>query len=756
MPTESFVVDAAILRELGERLIGRPAIALGELIKNSFDADASVCKIEFRPDEIVISDDGDGMSRNDFHDYWMRLFTTHKVDQEFSNLGRPLTGSKGIGRLAVHFLADELKLESTSRHRTNKSFCAKLDWRKAVSGQTLNTVKVIWNYIKKTPEYPNSSTWGTRITLTGLKDEWNEDAVRELGREVWMLRSPFKRKATATRKIQPVTKRPRQAEDFEIEIEAANLSNAREAFDETLQQVFSNWKARIYGSLNNGRRKGSAAITVDFRKGYPDGSKRDKRFHTTVRLPVVAKENEPLDPLVDRAKFEILIFKTVGKQPTGVPVGELRKYLEKFGNVSVYDAGFRLPYYGSREAAGQDWLSIAVDQSRRLNVSELLPARFDTKNKYMQDLPALGRIFGAVEVNTNHERETISKGSVADAWLQIQPGRDRLKDNPAFHQLRDLVRFSLDYYANRYRLLDLQTAEEERAKEPPSKKYDRAIDTLEANRDDIPKSAFSEVRRAIAEARKASKAEERVRDSRAALLAPLASAGMVALALNHELSREIRFLQRIGTDIRRIAAKHSIPELQNMANEFDEARRRLESIRELFAPLLTEEDKTATARLRVKPVVDQSVRGMKGLMPGVKFDPASIPVDLRFPLGSLAQWNALLQNVLANAWNALLDSDRAEILFRAGRDKSGREWLHISDSGAGLNVPVNQSQKLFEPFQRQMEISKEKQSIAIGGQGLGLAIVKMIADQVDCKVRFVEPEPGFSTTFEIAWIGAKK
>ena len=142
-------------------------------------------------------------------------------------------------------------------------------------------------------------------------------------------------------------------------------------------------------------------------------------------------------------------------------------------------------------------------------------------------------------------------------------------------------------------------------------------------------------------------------------------------------------------------------------------------------------------------------------MPGVRFDQADIPVDLRFPLGSLAQWNALLQNVLANAWNALLDSDRAEILFRAGRDKSGREWLHISDSGAGLNLPLKESQRLFEPFERQLEISKDKQSIAIGGQGLGLAIVQMIAHQVGCKVRFVDPEQGFSTTFEIAWRGAK-
>jgi hypothetical protein len=54
MKTETFVVDAALLNELGERLVGRAPIALAELIKNAYDADASVCRIEFREDEIVV------------------------------------------------------------------------------------------------------------------------------------------------------------------------------------------------------------------------------------------------------------------------------------------------------------------------------------------------------------------------------------------------------------------------------------------------------------------------------------------------------------------------------------------------------------------------------------------------------------------------------------------------------------------------------------------------------------------------------
>jgi signal transduction histidine kinase len=781
---KEFAVDAALLSELGERLVMRPAIALGELVKNSFDADASTCRIEFPQDkdEIIVSDDGTGMSEEDFLQYWMRLGTTHKVDQAVSKIfGRPLTGSKGIGRLSTQFLAYEMTLQSTPANGTKeflegvsaggpkKSPYAIVDWRSAVAGADLSTVQVAWDMLPDVFTYPNGSPSGTRITLKYLKGQWDSEAIRNLGDDVWMLRSPFRRPSRRERGEEGDGRAvgTRRAEDFYIELEAPGITGAQEAFDKRFRMVLSNWKARIRGRLDGGRSGGAGLVAVDFRTGYPADSEEAKQFTETVRLPIERpaatpsmepEEEQPKESLVDKATFEILIFKAEGRQPGGVSVGDLREYLAKFGNVSVYDAGFRLPYYGSgRDAAGQDWLSIAADQGRRLGVSYLLPEHLRMESGYMEALPAPGRIFGAVEINTNHEREVGDRPGIRpDGWLQIQAGRDRLKDNAAFYQLRDLVRFSLDFYANRYRLLNLEIAEKNQAKEPASRKYDRAIGVLESRKNEIPMAVFREVKKEFTEARKASVAEERVMDSRAALLAPLASAGMAVLALNHEISRESGFLNLVSSRLRRIAKKYSIQELRDIAGEFDEARGRLDSLRELFAPLLSDMDKSATYRLKVRAVVEQSVGAMRALMPGVKFDAVSIPASLRFPIGSLAEWNALLQNVLSNAWNALLDSDRAEVSFRGGKDRRGREWLHVSDSGQGLTVPLSEADRLFEPFERRIKISHDKRSIAIGGQGLGLAIVRMIARRRSVKVAFVPPEEGFSTTFEIAWRGAKE
>ena len=198
MNTQSFVVDASLLQELGERLIGRPAIALGELVKNSFDADATVCRIEFGDDQIVVADNGTGMSEGDFLTHWMRIATTHKVDDRVSTrFKRPLTGSKGIGRLSAQFLADALTLESTSTGVAPEGIYAEVDWSTAVRGNELSTVKVSWERRVNTAPYPNHSRFGTRITLRRLKNEWDVDAFQDLGTDVWMLRSPFKAPARA-------------------------------------------------------------------------------------------------------------------------------------------------------------------------------------------------------------------------------------------------------------------------------------------------------------------------------------------------------------------------------------------------------------------------------------------------------------------------------------------------------------------------------------------------------------------------------
>ena len=749
MEHTQFVVDAALLRELGERLIGRAYIALAELVKNAYDADAHVCRVEFRSDEIVVSDDGHGISEQEFHDFWMRIGTTHKVDQRISRtLGRPMTGSKGLGRLSTQFLAEETVLESNAENDVDHMLYAFVDWSTIQSGKRLETVDVAWQSRLEHSNYGNESPTGTTVRLKRLRSEWNAAAIEQLGREVWMLRPPLR-----------FSNRPASTpgpNDFFVDIYAPDIGNVQASFDKDQRELLNDWKARITGHLEGGRgrSKGSASVTVDFKAGYPEGSDTDRLIHQTVAVPVKPDPQDRRSAL-DRARFEILVFKTEGLQSSGLPVAAVREYLRKFGNVSVYDAGFRLPYYGSSpDLAGQDWLNIATDQGRRLTTSELLPDHLKTIKRYLLDLPAPGRIFGTVEVDTNHEYDAATGTSGPGDWLRIQPGRDRLAHNEAFEQLRDLVRFSLDLYANRYRAFADQTADRKRAKEPPKRVLRRALSELDRHREDIPREVFREVRRDVVAVQKSVSAEEESLDRRAVLLAPLATAGMAALAFNHELAREAQTLSDAKDALEEMAKRQNSAELARIASEVATFEARFQSFRSLFSPLAEPEDRDATNRLAVYGVVSQVVGSVRARMPGVRFDfRGSVDRECRFPIGSFVEWSAVLQNVLFNAWNAMLDSDRREIRLETDGSRRGASSLQVSDTGVGLAVAHDEASALFEPFERRMEIAEENRSVAIGGEGLGLAIVRMIASRRSASVGFRMPKRGYSTTFELSWKG---
>ena len=50
-------------------------------------------------DRIEISDDGHGMTFDEFKNFWMRIGTPHKRATQSRELKRPMTGSKGVGQI---------------------------------------------------------------------------------------------------------------------------------------------------------------------------------------------------------------------------------------------------------------------------------------------------------------------------------------------------------------------------------------------------------------------------------------------------------------------------------------------------------------------------------------------------------------------------------------------------------------------------------------------------------------------------------
>src|SRR5882724_3406873 len=111
----TFSVKPRILTLLGDQLIRDANVAVFELVKNAYDADASRCSvvIEHADDpanaRIVVDDDGVGMDENILRNVWMVIATDFRTLQRQQNartekFNRYPLGEKGLGRLSIHKL----------------------------------------------------------------------------------------------------------------------------------------------------------------------------------------------------------------------------------------------------------------------------------------------------------------------------------------------------------------------------------------------------------------------------------------------------------------------------------------------------------------------------------------------------------------------------------------------------------------------------------------------------------------------------
>src|SRR5688500_10620691 len=118
----NFEVDAGLLFQLGEQLVARRSIALAELVKNAYDADATQVTVLLEnvtreKGTIIVEDNGIGMTFEQIRDHWMRIATSASIQKPISPIYKRLrTGAKGIGRFASRRLAEKLILHSVASH----------------------------------------------------------------------------------------------------------------------------------------------------------------------------------------------------------------------------------------------------------------------------------------------------------------------------------------------------------------------------------------------------------------------------------------------------------------------------------------------------------------------------------------------------------------------------------------------------------------------------------------------------------------
>ena len=156
-----------ILQHLGLNLYSNVPAVLSEVVANAWDADAGKVRIELDKgrDRIVIEDDGCGMTRDEVVDRFLLVGYQRRIRQPgpTPERGRSPMGRKGIGKLSLFSIANEITVE-TNRDGERTALRMRLDAVRAAIEEAEGDY-----HPEELAESEFDREHGTRITLGQLR-----------------------------------------------------------------------------------------------------------------------------------------------------------------------------------------------------------------------------------------------------------------------------------------------------------------------------------------------------------------------------------------------------------------------------------------------------------------------------------------------------------------------------------------------------------------------------------------------------------
>lgn len=359
----NFSISPRILSHLGEELIKNESIALFELIKNSYDACAKNCIIDFHYEDLIltkitIEDDGFGMNKEIIEKIWLVVGTDNKKNNLILNdCGRIPLGEKGIGRLGVHKLGNKITLISKSKN--SKEVELLIDWTKLYDAKSIDDfpLELVEN---STPKTFLSGT-GVKLIIENLKTKWDRRQLREVHRNITSLNSPFANNNDSFNVIASSNNNVFEGlPDFEdIKSNALYFGHCKMRGTEIVEFTYEFKPWESLEKVDKGRVVHLNDLIQADREIKAFGNKRDDF------TPIDLEKSE-----IGEIEFDIIIFDTDAQIFSFVNTEKtaLKKYLSENGGIRVYRDGVRVYNYGERD---NDWLGIDLRRVQRVggNVS---------------------------------------------------------------------------------------------------------------------------------------------------------------------------------------------------------------------------------------------------------------------------------------------------------------------------------------------------------------------------------------------------
>jgi signal transduction histidine kinase len=711
---------ARLIYTIGSDLIGDSYAALVELVKNSYDADASTVEINFNFNKvdqenaiiITIKDNGHGMSYDTIINKWLVPATDDKLKRKISpSKSRAFQGRKGIGRFAASILGQEMTLSSVDV-KGEKSTTV-IDWR------IFNTDEFLENIELLVEKQQTNSTSGTLIQIIAKKEKdddkisiWDRTAIGNLIKELRKLISPFEQFNN---------------DSFQIDLSFTNspFKDLDESFTIDTYPVIDLYDYRISGTIND---KGNAILLFENNLN-PDAKQSEKieihfelegngKYSSFIKIDyrVFDREPEAIDNLINKGLIDPISQKYMGKN-------EARRLLNEVYGVNIYKSFFRIRPYGN---AGVDWLDLDKDriQNFTLRISN-------------------NQIVGFITV----QPEEYSN-------LEEKSARDGLKENEYYFGLKELAKKTLAELETR-RLAIRTKSEKSRGKR------NTVQDTLNNlfSLTDVKKSIGSKLKQlnvgqeTITEIEGILKKEEEKNlglkeeiEKTIAIYQGQATLGKIVNFILHEGRKPIQFFNSETKVIERYIRHYKATKDEDLLKDLDDSIEgfRLNSnlISDLFKRInpLAKQKRGNKTNFEIDRVIKDSFKIFNSTLKEASIDVTiNCNTDLTIYGWEEDLFTALTNLVENSLYWLLLSTKQAKVINIQVSNFNGSIILDYKDNGPGLTDLEIESDVIFEPGYTKK----------LNGTGLGLAIAGEAIERLNGKLKARKYDQGAYFQIEI-------
>ena len=483
-----------ILKRLGEELNPSPDRGILELVKNSYDADATECSIEMQDSTlpggtIIIRDNGTGMESDDIINGWLVLGSSIKNSNKKTKLGRLPSGSKGLGRLAALRLGSRTSLRTVPKDNNKSVYSIQIDWSKYDNASLVEDVSLVVRHRKSLTELVP----GTEIHIENLHNRLTRMDVNRLAKELILLADPFGDDSSG----------------FKPTLIAPEFSDLEKLVQ---NRYFRDADFHLHANLDH---SGFAKASLQDWKG-------DVLYSADHNLLAMKRGKEPYK--CPKCTFDLWVFLLNHsnfslRQST---LGEVRTWLQEFGGVYIYQNGLRVLPYGNQ---GNDWLDLNLKRARS-------PEERPSTNN------SIGRL-SLLDYNGMLIQKTDRGGFI---------------ETNTFEEARAFATDSLEWMAARRMELALKRRESEKKESLKATKQSKRV--LERAVSKLPKQIRDEMESVLETFERSQQKEITQLNKEVQLYRTLSTAGITAATFAHESSgNPIKVIDQCITTIERRARK---------------------------------------------------------------------------------------------------------------------------------------------------------------------------------------------------------